>query len=120
ERLTPRACLGVVRFDPCDQPLPRDHRVHLGKKPLASGHFPLLVPSDRGERPLISHHPTSSRVNHYSILHPKSIDLCRFSLGHELWSSRVRGRKLGNPASSRRPCKAFLLPRLQRPHCQRE
>src|SRR5215472_9264342 len=65
ERLATRTCLGVVRLNPGDQALPGDHRVHLRKEPLAPGNLSLLVPSDRSERTLITHHHTSSPVNRY-------------------------------------------------------
>src|SRR5215831_3265360 len=68
ERLATRTCLGVVRLNPGDQALPGDHRVHLRKEPLAPGNLSLLVPSDRGERTLITHHHTPSPVNRYCSL----------------------------------------------------
>ena len=53
----------IVRLDPRDQAAPRDHRVHLGQKPLPARHLALLAPRQRRERPLLRHRLTPAAFN---------------------------------------------------------
>src|SRR5271155_5698598 len=45
-----------------NQTRPRNHRVHLGQKPLAPGYFAFRAPSHRSKRALITHDPTSASI----------------------------------------------------------
>ncbi len=41
QRLAPLSGFRIMRLDQRNQPRPRNHRIHLGQKPLAPGHFAL-------------------------------------------------------------------------------
>ena len=77
--------LRVLRLNQRQQPLPGDHRVHLGQEPLPPRDLPLLLPRHRCKRRLL--HRVTLFFLFYHPLHTVSViydDLCRASLGLEL------------------------------------
>ncbi len=49
------ARLGIMRSDPIEEPVPRNHGIHFGKKALATRDFLLAFPRQSGEGALLSH-----------------------------------------------------------------